>query len=152
MKTFLFAFLAVAFLSAGTLYAQEKAALGVTMSDNTPGGVLITKVVDGSPAAKIGLQAGDRILAINDQKTNNYRDVTRIIAASKPNTPVELSVIRGAWKTKLKVELGSAAAVFTSAPKYVTPPVPAHSAPSAPPDWDPFDFNQQDTAAAYGGV
>ena len=153
MKTFLSAFVAVAFMSAGPLYAQEKAALGVTMSDNTTGGVLVMNVVDGSPAAKIGLQAGDRILAINNQKTNNYRDVYRIIDASHPNASVELTLVRGAWKTKLKVELGSAAAVFTPAQKFVSAPLPAHVAQGAPPAWFPnyVDDGSAGAAASYGG-
>ena len=152
MKTFLSALLAVASMSAGTSYAQQKAALGVTMSDNTPGGVLITRVLDGSPAAKIGLQAGDRLLAINNQPTSNYHDVGKIIDASRPNAPVELTIIRGAWKTKLTTKLGEAGAVFTAAPKFVPTAVPTHISAGSPPTWNPLlDNGQEGASASYGG-
>jgi membrane-associated protease RseP (regulator of RpoE activity) len=143
----------IASLSAGTLHAQQKAALGVTMSDNTPGGVLITKVLDGSPAAKIGLQAGDRVLAINGERTNNYHDFGRIIGASRPDAPVELTIVRGAWKTKLTAKLGSAGVVFTPAPKFVPAPLPTHTASGAPPAWSPFsgDNGEEGASASYGG-
>jgi membrane-associated protease RseP (regulator of RpoE activity) len=155
MKTMITAFLAIAFM-AGNVFAQQgeqpKGALGIRMSDNTPGGVLVTKVVDGSPAAKVGLQAGDRILAINGQKTNNYRDVDRIVQGMRPSTPVELAIIRGAWKTNLKVALGSASAVFTPEHTFTTVAQPVHNAAGSPPTWSPFDFSDQGSAAAaYGG-
>jgi predicted metalloprotease with PDZ domain len=154
MKTFLSTFLMVAFISASTLHAQQTAALGVNMSDNRPGGTLITSVLEGSPAAKIGLQAGDRILTINGQKTDNYRDVLRITAADKPGDKVELLIIRGNWKAKLTATLGAKDAVFTPAPKTLASPKPIHAADNTP-DWDPVDFmlHGGDTSAAstYGG-
>jgi membrane-associated protease RseP (regulator of RpoE activity) len=156
MKTQLSAFVGIvlASLLAGAVHAQETAALGVTMSDNRPGGTLITSVLEGSPAAKIGLQSGDRILTINGQRTDNFRDVVRIIGAAKPDTKIELSIVRGAWKTKLTGTLGSKNAVFTLTPKTVAPPKPVHTADSKP-DWDPVNFmlHGSDTSAAgaYGG-
>ena len=124
MKTKLAAFFVVvlASLPAAAVHAQETAALGVTMSDNRPGGTLITSVLEGTPAAKIGLQAGDRILNINGQKTDNFRDVVRIISAAKPGSKIELSIIRGAWKTKLAATLGTKDAVFSAAPKNASAP------------------------------
>ena len=95
MRTFLSAFMAVAFLSVGTLHAQQPGALGVTMSDSSAGGVSVTNVIANSPAARMGLQTGDRILAINSQPTANYRDVVRIIGALRANARVELTVAPG---------------------------------------------------------
>jgi predicted metalloprotease with PDZ domain len=153
MKTFLSALLALAFISKGTLSAQEKGALGVTMSDNKPGGVLVTSVLAGSPAAKIGLQAGDRILSINGQQTDNYRDVERVTASHKPGDKVELMVVRGAWRTKLTAILGPKGAVFTAAPKTVAPPRPIPTAEDphyAPPGWYGLDFSDPNAEGAYG--
>jgi predicted metalloprotease with PDZ domain len=153
MKTLFSAFFVALFLSVSTLHAQEKGSLGVTMSDNKPGGTLITSVLRGSPAAKIGLQAGDRILSINGQKTDNYRDVVRITSADKPGDKVELMIIRGAWKTKLTATLGSKDAVFTPAPKTVAPPKPTHTPedPSyGPPGWYGLDFSDPNAEGAYG--
>ncbi len=94
MKSLCCAFFVAALMSVSALHAQEKGSLGVTMSDNKPGGTLITSVLAGSPAAKIGLQAGDRILTINGEKTDNFRDVVRITAAHKPGDKIELTIIR----------------------------------------------------------
>ena len=62
----------------------QRAALGVTMSDNTPGGVLIMSVLPGSPAARIGLMTGDRILSIGGKPVSKYSDVVNLISAHTP--------------------------------------------------------------------
>ena len=100
MRTFLFAFMMVALASASTVYAQQPAALGVTMSDNSAGGVLVTNVIANSPAARMGLQPGDRIQAINGQTTPSYRDVMRIIGGMPANARVELTVARAPGKAR----------------------------------------------------
>ena len=164
MKTLFSTCFVACLMSAGALRADDSAALGVTMSDNTPGGTLVTSVLAGSPAAKIGLQAGDRILTINGQKTDNYRDVLKVTANDKPGDKVELLIIRGAWKTKLTATMGSKDAVFTPAAKKAVPPKPIHVVESAaqsdaasfasgvvPPDWYGLDFSDPNAAGAYGG-
>jgi S1-C subfamily serine protease len=145
--------------SALTFAQAPKAALGITMSDNTAPGVLIVSVVPNSPAARIGLQSGDRIVAINGQSTKQYREVTQAIAASRPNAPIELTVARGVWQGKLTVELGSAAAVFSPAARLVQPAAvvaPVYTAPAAASEWrgfpyDLFDNGSRGAAASYGG-
>jgi membrane-associated protease RseP (regulator of RpoE activity) len=156
MKTFLSALVVTVFMSAGSLYAQEKAALGVTMSDNSAGGVLISTVVPNSPAAHIGLQSGDRILAINGQPTANYRDVSRIIDASRRNAAVQLTVVRGTWRGNLTGALGSAATVFNPAAPYVPASRPAYTGYPLDQGWGPFprdwiDNGSRGVAASYGG-
>jgi membrane-associated protease RseP (regulator of RpoE activity) len=104
----------------------------------------------------MGLQAGDRILAINGQPTANYRDVTRIIGGMHANSHVELSVARGAWQGTLAGELAAAAVVFNPAQQVVPASSPVYLAPAAPQDWNgyPFDFydnGSRGMAAAYGG-
>jgi membrane-associated protease RseP (regulator of RpoE activity) len=156
MRTFLSAFVAVAFLSVGTLYAQQPGALGVTMGKNLTGGALVANVVADSPADRIGLQSGDRILAINGQPTANYHDVTRIIGAMHANDRVELTVARGGWQGKLTGELGAVATVFNPARQFVPASSPVNLAPAAPQDasdfpFDFFDNGSRSAAAAYGG-
>ena len=138
-----------------------KPALGVTMSDNSLAGVLIMSVVPDSPAARIGLQSGDRILAINGKPTSSFRDVERIINASRPNVPIELTVARGVWQGKLTTELGSASTVFSPTalralqqPAVVAAPV--FVAPAQTSEWrgfpyDLFDNGSRGAAASYGG-
>ena len=60
--------------------SSQRASLGVAMSDNTRGGVLILRVLPGSAAAAVGLQSGDRIMSIDGKPVSNYRDVARLVS------------------------------------------------------------------------
>jgi membrane-associated protease RseP (regulator of RpoE activity) len=166
MKTVWAAIFSVSILAAGAtvVHAEEpKAALGVNMIDNSLPGVQILSVIPDSPAARIGLEAGDRILAINGKPTSTYHDVSRIIDASRPNTPIELTVARGVWQGKLTAQLGSEKNVFSpTALRSVQQPVPAVTAPAAvyyvPAPTAPwqfpnnmFDNGSRGAAASYGG-
>jgi membrane-associated protease RseP (regulator of RpoE activity) len=73
---------------------HEHARLGVSLSESSQHGVRITNVASGSPAAHAGLQAGDRILGINHQTTNSYRDVIRIINNVSPGSRMVLHLDR----------------------------------------------------------
>jgi regulator of sigma E protease len=55
---------------------------------------LIGGVEPGSSAAKAGLQRGDRIVAVNDKKVDNWQDVLMDLLTS-PDRPVRLAVVRG---------------------------------------------------------
>jgi membrane-associated protease RseP (regulator of RpoE activity) len=140
-----------------------KPALGITMNDNSLPGVTVMGVVPESPAARIGLQSGDRILAINGKPTSSFRDVSRVIETSRPNAPIELTVARGVWQGKLTVELGAASTIFTpTALRSLQQPAPAVAAPAtvyyvpAPTEaWqfpnNMFDNGSRGAAASYGG-
>jgi membrane-associated protease RseP (regulator of RpoE activity) len=171
MQKLLIGFLSITLLSAIATAANAQAtnaqapkpALGITMSDNTLPGVLIMNVVPDSPAGRIGLQAGDRILAINGKPTTSFRDVARIIETSRLNTPVELTVARGAWQGKLTAQLGSENTVFSpTALRSLQQPAPAVAAPAtvyyvpAPAEaWqfpnNMFDNGSRGASASYGG-
>ncbi len=61
-------------------------------------GVLINSVLDQSPAAKAGLLAGDRIIAINDQAINvpspeDVPPIQRMFAEAKTDSPLVLRVV-----------------------------------------------------------
>jgi membrane-associated protease RseP (regulator of RpoE activity) len=155
MRSFLSTFAAVVFLSVGTLHAQQPGALGLTMNDNSAGGVSIATVIPNSPAARMGLQAGDRILAINSQPVANSRDVTRIIGGMQAGTRVELTVARGTWQGRLNGALDSAAVVFNPARQFESVSSPVNLAPNDA-EYNGFPFNLFDNgsrgvAAAYGG-
>jgi C-terminal processing protease CtpA/Prc len=149
-------FFAIVLACGGVASAQTvgRPALGVQMSDNTSGGVLVTGVLAGSPAAQIGLRAGDRILAVNKQPVANYRDVIRQVGGTAPGTTVELDVVRGVWRTSLSAQLGRAEQVLRAAPLRVIQPVTIPAATmrgtSVPTrfDFSPADINDQH---AYGG-
>jgi predicted metalloprotease with PDZ domain len=131
------------------------------MSDNTRGGVLILRVLPGSAAAAIGLQTGDRIMAIDGKSVSNYRDVARLIASYRPNTRVELKIDRGGWSRNLVATLGNASVLAVpvapagaSAQRMTAPPAPRAVTPGilAPhpyyEDESPADIDDQH---GYGG-
>ncbi len=115
-------------IAATTLLAcqalAQQAALGVTMSDNTRGGVLVMGVMPGSPAAAIGLRSGDRILTVGGKPVATYLDVVRLIGAYKPNALVELKIDRGGWTRTIPVVLGNVRQVMANnvAPAPLQPP------------------------------
>ena len=53
----------------------------------------VDTVAAGTPAAASGLQAGDRIVAVNGEATSTFDDVSRLIRSSR-GAPVTLTVIR----------------------------------------------------------
>ncbi|HEY4312322.1 MAG TPA: PDZ domain-containing protein [Pirellulales bacterium] len=145
----------------GSEAASQRASLGVAMSDNTRGGVLILRVLPGSAAAAIGLQTGDRIMAIDGKSVSNYRDVARLVASYRPNTRVELKIDRGGWSKNVVATLGNASALAVpvaptgpSAQALVAPPAPRAVTPGilAPhpyyEDETPADIDDQH---GYGG-
>jgi C-terminal processing protease CtpA/Prc len=76
-------------------------------------GVLVSEVVDDSPAKKAGLKAGDIITKVNDNDIENAGDLTTTIRSYDPDTKVSVSVIRKGKKKKLEATLGEAENSFT---------------------------------------
>lgn len=66
-------------------------------------GVLITEVNEDSPAEKAGLQAGDVIVAINDQNVSDYGAVKEIISDSDEGDQLNISIIRNKKKQSVNV-------------------------------------------------
>lgn len=141
--------------------SSERASLGVALSDNTRGGVLILRVLPNSPAAAIGLQTGDRIMSVAGKPVSNYTEVAKIVSEYKPNTRIQLTVDRGGWTKTIGVTLGNVDTLsFPVAQSNRTrvlppaPPAPAVAAPRifvAPPineDESPADIDDQH---GYGG-
>ncbi|MBN6078343.1 outer membrane-stress sensor serine endopeptidase DegS [Aggregatibacter actinomycetemcomitans] len=57
-------------------------------------GILITGVIENSPAAKAGLKAGDIILKINKVEAHSPTEMMKLIADVHPNTKVEVEISR----------------------------------------------------------
>jgi serine protease Do len=70
-------------------------------------GALVHSVQDGTPAAKVGLRAGDAITAINGEAVTTSRELTRKIAAFGPGSKVELKYLRAGKEQTASVELGT---------------------------------------------
>ncbi len=69
-------------------------------------GALVTKVTDNSPAAKAGLEVGDVILELNGDKVKDPRDLARKVAALRPKTSNELTIMRKGERQSIMVTLG----------------------------------------------
>ena len=76
-------------------------------------GVMIQNVSPNSPAAKAGLQPYDIILGLNKggnkQQIYSAKQLAGLIASSKPNDEITLSVVRKGNKQDVKVSLGGLA-------------------------------------------
>jgi S1-C subfamily serine protease len=61
----------------------------------TPDGVRILEVFDGTPAAHAGLQVGDILRTVNDQKIGNVHDLQRALIEEAPGAALRLEIQRG---------------------------------------------------------
>jgi serine protease Do len=79
--------------------------LGVNMDDLTAEkaeffglkkgeGVILTEIVEGSPADKAGLKVDDVVTAINGETVKNMNDLRRIVAAIKPGQKAKIDFVR----------------------------------------------------------
>jgi serine protease Do len=68
-------------------------------------GVLVGDVLADSPAKKAGLQSGDIIVELNGRPVENAQQLRNTVAATAPNTAIELSIFRDGKRQTLKVTL-----------------------------------------------
>ncbi len=59
------------------------------------GGVVVTNLYVGSPAADAGMRPGDLLLALNGQTVSNAQEATARIASLKPGATVQVRGLRG---------------------------------------------------------
>jgi serine protease Do len=71
-----------------------------------PRGIIVTRVSDGSPAARAGLKAGDVILRFDGEQVMTYRKLQRLISEAAPEQTVRLSISRNGSEQEVSVTLG----------------------------------------------
>lgn len=69
-------------------------------------GAYVTKVADGSPASKAGLQADDIIISIDGIKMDETHNYLNVLYTYKPGDKVSLGVMRDGKEIALKITLG----------------------------------------------
>jgi putative serine protease PepD len=84
------------------------AVLGVQISDSPDGGALIQVVEPGSGAAKAGLQAGDRVVKVDDRTVDTGTDLAGAIRSHVPGDTVTVTYVRNGQEQTTKVTLDSA--------------------------------------------
>jgi len=77
------------------------------------GGVLVSEVVEDSPAEKAGLLTGDIILKINDVRIGDSDELTQTIRKEEPDTEAVITVIRKGREKSLKATLGKSENSFS---------------------------------------
>ena len=92
--------------------------LGIMIQDITPElaksfglkstkGVLVSEVVQGSPAEKAGLLRGDIILRFDGKEIKNAHMLSQMAAATAPNTQAKIDLLRNGEEKTISVELGT---------------------------------------------
>jgi serine protease Do len=92
--------------------------LGLMIQDLTPElaksfniketkGVLVSNVMPDSPAAKAGLEQGDVVVRFNGKAVENSRELSQMAAATTPNTPVKIDIIRNGTPKTIEVSVGT---------------------------------------------
>jgi len=92
--------------------------IGVGIQDITPDlreafdlengqfGVLVTSVLDDSPAARAGLRSGDIIIEVDGRATTSTAQLRSLIGVRKIGDKVRLTLLRGGDRKTLSVEVG----------------------------------------------
>ena len=99
--------IAAQLISQGKVTNSHRAWLGVEVAATTTGGLLITKVETGGPAAKAGIRAGDLVTAVQGTATPDPPTLADVLAGQHPGQTVRVAVARpgGAGRT-VRVTLG----------------------------------------------
>ena len=104
----------------------ERGYLGINMNPlpavqahdlGIPGGVLIQRVVEESPADQAGLKAGDIIVSLGGRTTESIVRLSNAIMLTKPNEPVEIEYLRnGKHRSTSAVVSDRDEEIYVSAP------------------------------------
>jgi putative serine protease PepD len=80
--------------------------LGVRIADATSGGAQITMIVQGAPAAKAGLKAGDVVTAFDGKPVASADSLTAAVSNGTPGERVKLTIKRHGATKHISVTLG----------------------------------------------
>jgi serine protease Do len=94
------------FAARGQRVDPNRAVLGVNLADpGADGGVHLASVMEGSPAASVGLQAGDLVTRINGDAVNSAQELIRAVGEFKAGDELKISYLREGKKGEVNVEL-----------------------------------------------
>ncbi len=84
-------------------------------------GILITEVMEDSPANKAGLKAGDVITSVDGEKVTDISDVKKAVSQKEKGEEVEITLLRNKKKKELSVEVADAPESFNQPLMYHFP-------------------------------
>lgn len=102
---------------------SNKALLGVS-TENAEEGAKVVSIMEGSAAAQSGLQKGDIITKVNQDKIATAADLVRIIGSYQPEEEVTVTFIRTGKMQKVIVRLGRNKEISSRAFSFSLPPIP----------------------------
>jgi serine protease Do len=70
------------------------------------GGVLVGDILRGSPAENAGLKRGDVILTFAGRPVQKMQELQRLVASTRPGTPVQLKIRRDRQEQQVALEIG----------------------------------------------
>jgi S1-C subfamily serine protease len=85
--------IATQLISQGKVTNSHRAWLGVEVAATTSGGLLITKVQSGGPAAKAGIRAGELVTAVDGTATPDPATLADVLAGLHPGQAVRVEVV-----------------------------------------------------------
>ena len=77
----------------GKVVASGRAYLGVRVATITTGGVIVTDLQAGGPAAKAGVRSNEVIASVNGKETPSTDDLSEVLAGLKPGQKAKLVLI-----------------------------------------------------------
>ncbi len=89
-------------------HRQPRGCLGLEWSEHVVSGrkeVFVQGVLDGQPAARGGVRAGDQLVEINDRAIRGLKDARTALAKVHPGEPVPLVVRRGSGNNARDLKL-----------------------------------------------
>ena len=84
-------------------------------------GVLVRQVMDGAPAAKAGIQAGDVIIALVGTPTKEARELQRLVAAQPTGKSIEVTLFRDGHEKRIPVTVAEQPQEFRTVRTSATP-------------------------------
>jgi putative serine protease PepD len=86
--------IAAQLIGQGKVTNSRRAYLGVEVAATTSGGLLITRVQPGGPAAKAGLRAGELVTTVDGTATPDPATLADVLAGLRPGQTVRVEVAR----------------------------------------------------------
>jgi S1-C subfamily serine protease len=84
-----------------------QAFLGMAVQDVPAQGVLVTRIIDGDPAAKAGVEPGDVIVAFNGQNVANAADLRTLVTAQRVGAVATLAYTSSAGTRTQRLTLAA---------------------------------------------
>ena len=91
----------------GVLIQDVTAELAESFKMRRPHGALVSKVLEGSPAEKAGIQTGDIIVAFAESDIERSSNLPPIVGTTNVGDKIKVNIVRGGERRNLTVEIGA---------------------------------------------